>query len=191
MIRISSPDKKIENNILKHDSTFYTKADQYLKWAPFTSLLFIHLTNLKTKNRLKDSLIISGLSIGIVNSIVYPLKKITREERPYISVNKHSFPSGHTATCFAGAELLREELKESYPVFSFIGYAMAVTTGILRLLNKKHWASDVIAGAAIGVLSARLSLFVNKKIIQNTEEKERNLQLKTLYQENNATYQAV
>jgi len=42
-------------------------------------------------------------------------------------------------------------------VLCYGGYAVAAATGILRLYNNKHWFSDVVAGALIGILSARLA----------------------------------
>lgn len=45
------------------------------------------------------------------------------------------------------------------------GYTMAATTATLRLYKRKHWFSDVIAGAIIGIVSARLSYLLYKKII--------------------------
>ena len=41
-----------------------------------------------------------------------------------------------------------------------ISYCMASTVGILRLSNNKHWINDVIAGAGIGILSARLGIYI-------------------------------
>ena len=33
---------------------------------------------------------------------------------------------------------------------------MATATGAMRVFNKKHWVSDVVAGAGIGILSAEV-----------------------------------
>ena len=50
------------------------------------------------------------------------------------------------------AGILRHELKGSHPVLSYSGYLLATTTGAFRVLNNKHWVSDVLAGAGIGML---------------------------------------
>jgi membrane-associated phospholipid phosphatase len=44
------------------------------------------------------------------------------------------------------------------------GYAVAFTTGYLRMYNNKHWLSDVVAGAGVGILSTDLAYFLYPKI---------------------------
>ena len=80
-------------------------------------------------------------------------------------------PSGHTATAFAGAELLRLEYKEVSPWYGFAGYVVATATGTLRVLNNRHWVSDVVAGAGFGILSARLSYLIFNSIKKHTEKR--------------------
>ena len=76
-----------------------------------------------------------------------------REKRPD-SKARNSFPSGHTATAFTAAELIREE----YGLYVGIGaYAVATGVAFLRLYNGRHWLNDVIAGAGVGILSARIA----------------------------------
>lgn len=62
--------------------------------------------------------------------------------------------SGHTATAFFGAEVLRIEYARSYPALPILGYALALTTGILRIHHQRHWISDVITGAGVGIAAA-------------------------------------
>ena len=186
---LNSLDKTIRNSVFIHEESFFTKADKYIKWAPFFCVAFMGTLKIKMKDRFKNRLIILGLSEGILNSVVEPLKEITKEKRPNFSFSKRSFPSGHTATCFAGAELLREELKDNYPVLSYTGYTMAVSTGILRILNKKHWFSDVIAGAAIGILSSRLSITLYKKIKKTIKNHKSDSQNTAVGQESKTAYQ--
>ena len=76
----------------------------------------------------------------------------------------NSFPSGHTATAFVGAEFMHQELGWHSPWYSFAGYTMATATGILRIANNRHWLGDVIAGAGIGMLTTKLSYLVAEKI---------------------------
>ena len=90
------------------------------------------------------------LDEGIVSS----LKRITAEPRPYNAEDLSSFPSSHTAQAFLTATLLHEQYGHQYPWVSVSGYAVATATGAMRLMGNKHWATDVLAGAAIGFLSA-------------------------------------
>ena len=52
---------------------------------------------------------------------------------------------------------MHEELKQSMPVFSYAGYACAISTGVIRLMKSRHWLKDVVAGAIIGVACAKLA----------------------------------
>ncbi|MEN8375567.1 MAG: phosphatase PAP2 family protein [Gemmatimonadota bacterium] len=70
-----------------------------------------------------------------------------------------SFPSGHTATAFAVAATLTEEAKHHWPgQQKWIGpllYAAATFVGASRMLDDKHWSSDVLMGAAVGTFAGR------------------------------------
>ena len=87
---------------------------------------------------------------------VQTIKHTSNIERPDGS-NFRSFPSGHTATAFVGAHILFKEYKHISPMIGFIGYAVAGGTGVMRVINKKHWVSDVVAGAGMGMLCVELS----------------------------------
>lgn len=87
-------------------------------------------------------------------AVVSNLKRITAEPRPYDANDLSSFPSSHTSQAFLTATLLHEQYGRQYPWLSVGGYAVATATGAMRLLGNKHWATDVLAGAGIGFLSA-------------------------------------
>ena len=82
----------------------------------------------------------------------YATKYVVNEQRPDLS-DRHSFPSGHVALAFTGAELMRMEYGTAYGI---AGYAVAASVAFLRLYNNKHWFNNVIMGAGIGILSARI-----------------------------------
>lgn len=68
-----------------------------------------------------------------------------------------SFPSGHTTTAFAFAATVASETQRWWPrsrwIIGPILYGGATLTGASRIYNKAHWASDVMAGAAIGTFT--------------------------------------
>jgi membrane-associated phospholipid phosphatase len=68
-----------------------------------------------------------------------------------------SFPSGHTAAAFALAGALTAEATDHRPkvrrLVALTTYTAATFTGLSRMYNNKHWASDVVAGAAVGTLT--------------------------------------
>jgi len=63
-----------------------------------------------------------------------------------------SFPSGHTSTTFATATVLQQHFgwKAGVPA-----YALATYVAANRLQSKRHYLSDVIFGATLGIVSAR------------------------------------
>jgi membrane-associated phospholipid phosphatase len=63
-----------------------------------------------------------------------------------------SFPSGHTTGAFAAATTL----SEYYPVWQVMvpAYLAAGTVGFSRLYANQHWASDVVGGALVGIVTA-------------------------------------
>lgn len=135
------------------------KIDNYLQYAPAASVYLLNAVGVKGKNNFRDRTMIYLLSNVILNSIVYPAKKITHQLRPDGS-SYTSFPSGHTAEAFASAEFMRMEYKNVSPLFGLAGYLMAGTTGYLRMYNNKHWFSDVVAGAGVGILSTKLAYWL-------------------------------
>lgn len=88
-------------------------------------------------------------------AIVFPLKKITAEPRPDTG-ELNSFPSGHTAQAFAAATFMAKEYGHISPWYSVGAYTVATGIGAMRILNDRHWVSDVLAGAAVGILSTNI-----------------------------------
>ena len=105
---------------------------------------------------LKERLVIGATAYALTAIFVNTTKYTVRHHRPDTST-RNSFPSGHTATVFTGVEILYQEYKHYDPWIGIGGYAVAAGVGLLRIHNNRHWASDVVAGAGIGILSAKLS----------------------------------
>jgi hypothetical protein len=80
------------------------------------------------------------------------------------TTNHNSFPSGHTSTAFAIATVFANEYEE-VPYIKPISYGLATLTGLSRVNDEKHWASDVFLGAALGYFTSKtlLHLYSNKK----------------------------
>jgi len=117
----------------------------------------------KSKHTLKERLLITAAAYAAMGVMVNGVKYTIREKRP-ASNSRNSFPSGHTATAFMGAELVREEYGGVYGVCA---YTIAAGIAFLRIYNDRHWLNDVIAGAGVGIVSARIgywTLPVTRKI---------------------------
>ena len=96
----------------------------------------------------------AAFSYTAMAATVVALKHAVHETRPDGSAD-NSFPSGHTAVAFTGAAILHKEYGTTRsPWFSVAGFGMATATGILRARHNRHWASDIMVGAGVGILSA-------------------------------------
>ena len=146
----------------KNLADFHTSADDYLQYTPTLLNIGSHWLGLKTKSQPKDQLAIFVLGTGIYFVTTKTLKYVVNETRP--NGEPYGFPSGHTTTAFFGAHSLAKEYWEEHPGIAITGYALATTTGILRMANNEHWASDVLMGAAVGIASAEAAYWVYPKL---------------------------
>lgn len=146
--------------------------DDFSQYSPAASVYALNAFGIKGKNNFRDRSVIFVTSYVIMATTVLSLKSIVKEERPDGS-NNNSFPSGHTATAFAGAEFLWQEYKDKSIWYGIAGYAVATGTGLFRIYNNRHWLTDVTAGAGIGILSTKLAYWMNpyitKKIFKSSE----------------------
>ena len=83
---------------------------------------------------------------GSAMAVVYVLKPVIDRQRP--DGGSQSFPSGHSASAFAGAAFLQRRYGWRYGAPA---YAVASFVAWSRVESKRHWTSDVIAGGAIGI----------------------------------------
>jgi membrane-associated phospholipid phosphatase len=93
----------------------------------------------------------------------YALKELASRERPYTTADDgawreagDSFPSLHTATAFAIGTVLAESGDDRRRwLRRTLGYGLAVATAYARMDHDAHWLSDTVAGAGLGVATAR------------------------------------
>lgn len=97
---------------------------------------------------------------------VQATKQLVGRARPYQDPDRDAFdfapfssqaafPSGHSAAAFAMATTLGDATHSTWARAGL--YTLATGTAWARLAEEKHWLSDVVAGAAIGILSARVA----------------------------------
>lgn len=82
----------------------------------------------------------------------------------------NSFPSGHTSHAFAIAATMSSELKDEAPWVPYVAFPLATLTAVSRVQDRKHWATDVVAGAALGILSSRFVERLNHRSERRTTE---------------------
>jgi len=137
--------------------------DDFAQYAPALSVYALDAFGIKGKNSIRDRTTILVTSFLITTTTVTSLKLTTNEKRPDCSSN-NSFPSGHTATAFMGAEFLWQEYKDVSVWYGITGYIIATGTGFFRIYNDRHWLTDVAAGAGIGILSTKIAYWTNPYI---------------------------
>jgi len=139
------------------------KIDDVSQFAPSLTVYGLNALGIQGKNDFKDRTIILGTASLIMGSTVTAMKKLTAIERPDGS-NKLSFPSGSTAIAFMGAEFLYQEYKDVSIWYGISGYLVATGTGFLRIHNNKHWFTDVVTGAGIGILSTKIAYWIHPHV---------------------------
>jgi hypothetical protein len=98
----------------------------------------------------------------------YALKELAGRERPYVSGDPNgwgtggdSFPSLHVTAAFAIGTVFAESGNERFRwLRRVLGYGIAAGTAYERIKHDAHWLSDTVAGAGLGVATAR---FVMKR----------------------------
>ena len=130
------------------------RIDDYLLYMPVAEMYIADVFGVKAKNHWFDQTKYLFISNLVSYTITGNLKTIVKKTRP--DGLPYSFPSGHTTIAFTNATVLYNEFKDTSPVLAYSGYAFATTTGAFRMINNKHWLSDVLAGAGIGILVTEL-----------------------------------
>ena len=135
--------------------------EDYLQFAPHVSLYAFEWAGMKPKTNFWNRTAILAKSEIIVFGSTYLLKKTIKKPRPDGS-NEFGFPSGHTANVFAGATMLSMEYGENYRWVPYVAYSVATGVGVLRIAHDKHYWSDVIFGAGLGILSTKIAYWTHQ-----------------------------
>ena len=165
----NNPNTKIR--LIKYN--FHSEIDNYTQFSGIALTAGLKMAGVEGRSSWPRLFASSLASYGVMAAFVNSIKYTTSEMRPDGST-RNSWPSGHTATAFVGATILHKEygLTRS-PWYSIGGYTLATATGVMRVLNNRHWISDVLSGAGIGILSTELAygicdlLFKDKGLLMN------------------------
>ena len=144
--------------------------DDYIQYLPVATYLGLCATKAKAKHTVPERIAVGVVAYISMTALTNGLKYTIREQRPDTSA-RNSFPSGHTATAFTGAELVRAEYGWGY---GLAAYTVATGVAFMRLYNGRHWLNDVLAGASIGIISARIGYWLlplNRKIFKMNRRK--------------------
>lgn len=154
-----SPMERLSHNI--HDRVVdagvrRVKIDDYIQYTPLVLNVGLSVCGVKSKHCLRDRILAAGTAYVCTFALANGLKYAVGEKRPDSDAH-NSFPSGHTSTVFTGAEIVRTEFG---PWCGLVAYSVAASVGVLRITNDRHWCHDVIAGAGVGILSARVGYWM-------------------------------
>ncbi len=136
---------------------FHSKVDDYVQYSPAVLMVGLKAFGVKGRSSWGRMLTADAFAIAICTAVTQSIKYTAGYKRPDGS-NRKSFPSGHTATAFMVASMLHHEYGLTRSRwYSIGGYSVALATGVMRMANNKHWISDVVSGAGIGILSVELA----------------------------------
>lgn len=148
--------QNIHTDIRSTFPSFYTPIDNYIDQVPLvTAFVTGFIPGSKPRHTNGRRLWMFVQAQVITSVAVLALKHYTHEERPNGS-DYLSFPSGHTAQAFMGAALFDAEYPGHLKGLKIGLYTIAGLTGMLAMMNDRHWANDVLFGAGMGMLSVRL-----------------------------------
>ena len=148
--------EKVKDGMAHIRGDHYLHFDDWIQYVPAAAYLGLGFYKEKRKLDFRERIAVGVTAYLSMTAIVNIAKVSFKEKRPDTS-SRNSFPSGHTATAFTGAELIRAEFGWGIGSAAYI-----VSSGVafLRLYNNRHWLNDVIAGAGIGILSARIGYWM-------------------------------
>ena len=138
-------DMDLRNSISKRHPDVGFNADDWLQWAPSTSIYALDA----------GSILLTG-GAGFV------MRKVS-ERIDGFGIVDTQFPSGHTANAFRGAELLRREMSGRHPWLQWSGYLVAGLVAGSRLMRNEHHLSEVVAGAGLGILSTSITYGLHQR----------------------------
>lgn len=146
---------EIQEERNRHMSNFRYRVDDYLQHSPIVAVYGLNLLGVKGKNDFANRTAILVKTELMVGMLTFSLKRITAVPRPDTK-ELTSFPSGHTAQAFAAATFMHREYGHKSIWYSIGAYTVATGVGTMRVMNNRHWVSDVLVGAGIGILSTNL-----------------------------------
>lgn len=143
--------------------------------VPLLGVLYIHGA-ITHNERTERVALLAGQSFLISAAVVQIPKYLIQRHRPYQDIPSNQFlfdgplggfkhnsmASGHTIAAFSVASMFAQEYKDKKWV-GIVAYSIATLTGLSRIYDNKHWASDVLLGAAMGIGISKVIYINNKK----------------------------
>lgn len=148
--------RKLRNDFMPQ---YHRPFDNYIQYVPAVVMYGMKVAGVKSRSSWSRMLASQAFAAALMVTTVQGLKHTTSVSRPDGS-DTHSFPSGHTAMAFMTATMLSKEYGYKSPWVSIGAYGLAATTGLMRVANNKHWLSDVMVGAGVGILTTEMGYWL-------------------------------
>ncbi len=153
----------IRNNAVPDFSYSY---DDYLQYSPAVVMLGMKTFGYESRSSWGRMIVSDAFSTLFMAGTVGGLKFVIERPRPDGSEN-NSFPSGHAAKSFMTATMLHKEYGWRSPWYSIGAYTIASASTVSRILNNRHWMTDLVGGAAIGIGSVHLGYYLTDLIFKD------------------------
>ena len=134
------------------------------QYAPLAATLALKAAGVESQEEWGRLVVSGGLSAVLMAGTVEALKRTVRRERPDAD-DYRSFPSGHTAVAFMGAAMLHKEMGHHSVWISVGGYTAATAIAVSRVAGSRHWVSDVLVGAGIGIAATEAGYWIAGQIL--------------------------
>lgn len=151
-----------------HFPFFAYRYDDYLPYLPLVVMFGLKGAGVQSRSSWKEMIVSTVFSFALMGIVVLSMKSLCGVIRPDGS-DFLSFPSGHTATVFTAASILRKEYGYKNKWIAAAIYLPAVITGFTRPLNNRHWLSDVMAGAIIGIMMVEVGYYLSGLLFKKTK----------------------
>lgn len=149
----------LKEKMIHYDNDFNSdnSVTNIMRFSPAALMVGLKVCGVEGRSDWNRLIAVDGFASLMTCALTGVLKYSVKEERPDGSDNR-SFPSGHAAISFMTATMLHKEYGETVsPWFSIIGYGTASAISLSRVYDNRHWCSDILAGAGIGIFSTEFS----------------------------------
>jgi membrane-associated phospholipid phosphatase len=128
-----------------------------------------------------QSLITSSVMVNVIKAVIGRKRPSAFDELhednlsflgPGVNSVSSSFPSGHSTAAFSVATVFAEEYKDNVAI-PIISYSAATLVGLSRITENAHWASDVLAGVALGYVTGKLAVRNYHRYMRSKSEKQK------------------
>ncbi|MBK0402337.1 phosphatase PAP2 family protein [Adhaeribacter sp. BT258] len=187
-------DEPLRDFTLANRSDFTSKVSGYIEPLGRSSRMIVaaggfYATGLALRNpKLQRAGILTASSLLINDFVTGKLKDEFQRRRPDAADDNHyfeggeggrkhqSFPSSHTSTAFTFATSIATVYKD-HKWIPPVAYGMATLVGLSRIHDNQHWATDVMAGAAVGFITAKTTNLILKQTEKQLAKRKVNIYL--------------